>query len=147
MEVEPNYYEYIEEDQEYPQRLYGLFYCDHCYNEWSSAYTWINYSQQCSLCLNEYFPYEIYELLKLQEEDEESYDNVEGEEQEDDLHHKQELCAKCKKFGDCRTVESNSKHTFRKVKNEKNKNRNQKYNEDGTYNHNYENDYYDEYYY
>ncbi len=102
--IQPHSVDYIDENYEDDYRYYGYFSCKGCQNTWTSAYAWVNYTQKCQKCLVENYAYAIRKRNKPENE-------IEGEE-EGDIHHRTDLCKKCKKFGDCRKLESSSKTRF-----------------------------------
>ena len=60
------------------KRCFGFYRC-WCKNEWHSAYSWANTTQECKVCTISVYPYRQQKLKPI-----------------NNKHHIQELCGKCR---------------------------------------------------
>ena len=83
-------------------KCFGYFRC-RCRNEWTSAYTWINYYQKCLRCNSRNLPYFLREL---------QYKSSTSGNSNVSRIHKARNCMKCHEEGDCRSLSCNDDYYY-----------------------------------
>lgn len=95
------YIDYYDDDV----KCFGYFDCSRCRNQWSSAHTWINYTQKCLRCNKRNLPYDLREFKS------QSYGS--SNDADEAKSHIRNCCKKCKEVGDCRYISNNDDNYYR----------------------------------